>query len=436
MTVTDTTPAATGTRPFETLMAVEGRWTGDERLVMVDALTWDGLLPFTLTDGHGADCEDIAGWVSEIQRVPGMTADERFIVGRGEFDLGSAAGAEFVRQLEAGVPLGVSFELDAMQTGGVDPEDPAMPDGADPMWMLVVESARIRSLAVTPIAAFAESLITLDAAPRKTPVPAIPGPTPLPADQVPVPDMPEEVVIVAAAGHTITIPRVPPSEWFDEPVDVEIEGALTVTDEGRVYGLLAPAGVPFLGDPTIPGVPMGNVDYSRFLRGEAFVQGGRRVAGNVTMGCGHAKGSTTAAAMEHHENSCAVVAQVNVGERHGSPAGVWVAGALLASATPDQVQRMMACQLSGEWYPRPAGGYELVNALLVPVPAFAMGRRAPYMVQRGGGIAASAVPVAFEDCGCGGHDPGLAERLNRVERELEVERLRRREHARRAAARR
>lgn len=406
---TTTTVADGATRPFEALMAVEGRWTGDDRFILVDALGWDGLLPFLLTEGHGAELDDIQGWLTEIERVPGMSEDERFIVGRGVLYTESRAGADLVQQLEAGAPIGVSVDLDALSEGGVDPEDP----NADPMaWYMVVESARIRSLATVAIPAFAESLITLGTVETTTSVPPLEDrPMALPSDELPTPEIEDpEVVIVAAAGHTITIPRVPPAEWFDEPSDVAIEGALTVTDDGRVYGLLAPANVPFLGNPNIRGVPMGNVDYSRFRRGEAIVEGGGRVvAGNITMGCGHSKTLTRAAAIEHHDNSCAVVAQVNVGERYASPAGVWVAGALVAGVTAEQVQRMTTLALSGEWAPTPDGGYELLNALLVPMPAFMMGRRAPSVTMHDGAIAASAIPVQFEDCGCGGGCEGCAD---------------------------
>lgn len=400
----ETTTPEGPTRPFETLMCVEGRWTGDDRIIMVDGLSWDGMLPMCLTIDHEG-VEQVVGRVDEIARTPGATDDERYIFGKGEMFLGSELGLQVEQLIDGQFLRGVSVELDAIEIGGVDPEDPALDDPDDAMWMMVAEKARLRALSVVTTPAFAEAYITFGSLPTEGLPPALEGPTPLAGDDVPATeDDPEEIIIVAA-GHTITIPSVPPAEWFAEPTDVEIEGALTVTDDGRVYGLLAPAGVPFMGDPRIPGVPMGNVDYSRYLRGEAIVEGGARVvAGNITMGCGHAKGSTTAAAMEHHENSCAVVAQVNVGERQTEPRGVWVAGALLPGVSEDQVQRMMACQLSGEWYPTPSGGYELVNALLVPVPAFAMGRRAASVTARHGRLVASAIPVQFEheaDCGCG-----------------------------------
>lgn len=400
----DEMPEAGSSRPFETLMCVEGRWTGDERIIMVDGLSWDGLLPMPLTVDHEGVME-VVGRVDEITRTPGATEDERFIFGKGEFFTGTDLGAQVAELIEAQYVRGVSIETDDVAIGGVDPEDPALQPGQDPGWMMVTESARIRALSVVTTAAFAEAYITFGTLSTLGLPPAIDGPTPLRAEDMPAADEEgiDEVIIVAA-GHTIVLPSVPPAGWFAEPTDVAIEGALTVTDEGRVYGLLAPADTPFIGNPNIRGVPMGNVDYSRFMRGEAVVEGGGRVvAGNITMGCGHAKGITSASMMEHHDNSCAVVARVAVGERHSEPRGVWVAGAVLPGTTPDQIQRMMACQLSGEWNPTPSG-YELLNALLVPVPAFAMGRRAPSVTARDGKLVASAVPVRFEheaDCGCG-----------------------------------
>ncbi len=409
LTAADAPPevATANTRPFETLMAVEGRWTGDDRIIMVNALTWDGLLPFALTAGHGADTNEVAGWAAEIERIPGMTPDERFIVGRGQLNLGTEAvpnqaGIDAVAQLEAGQPLGVSIDIDAIANGGIDPEED--PGQVDPMWASVVESARIRSLALVVIPAFAEALITLGTLETGTPVPAIEGPTPLPADEVPEIEMPEDVIIIAS-GQTIHLTDLPPAEWFDEPLDVEIAGALTVTEDGRVYGLLAPENVPHAGLPGRVTVPMGRTDYAPFTRGETPVAGGGRVAtGNVTFECGHGNSQTTAAGvvMEHYDNTCSIAATIAVGERTAEPRGVWVAGALMPGVTQEQVRRMMASQLSGHWTPDGRGGYELLAALLVPVPGFGMPRSRPSVTVRDGVLVASAVPVRFEGgCGCG-----------------------------------
>jgi 2'-5' RNA ligase len=210
-----------------------------------------------------------------------------------------------------------------------------------------------------------------------------------------IPDF--EAAPIVAAGYTITIPDCPPAWWFTEPVDVTPHGALTITDEGRIYGYVAPAGVAHR---SFPGrrveVPMGRVDYNRWMGGEALVaDGGRVPAGPITMECGHlppAASSNPAVRMEHYDNACAVVAKAVVGENQH---GVWIAGALEPSVTADQVSRMLACRLSGDWAPHPErpGWTEFVAALLVPVPGFPMARSAPSVRVTDGALVAAAVPV-------------------------------------------
>jgi hypothetical protein len=206
--------------------------------------------------------------------------------------------------------------------------------------------------------------------------------------------------VIVAAGHTITIPTLPPPHWFTEPTDVTALGALTVTDEGRVYGYLAPARIAHRAfRDRRQEVPMGRVDYGRWMGGEALVAGGRAVAGPITMNCGHM--SPTASAdptirMEHYDNTCSIVAQAAIGENAN---GVWIAGALLPGVTAEQVTRMMACRLSGDWAPHPErpGWMEFVAALLVPVPGFPMARSGPSVRIADGALVAAAVPVRLVD---------------------------------------
>lgn len=214
---------------------------------------------------------------------------------------------------------------------------------------------------------------------------------------------------MVSAAYVLTIPDVPPAWWFSEPTDVDMHGALTVTDEGRVYGWLAPAGVAHRSFQNRVTVPMGNVDYSRFMGRETFVEGGGRVvSGALTMDCGHASTgySDSDRAMEHYDNSCSIVATVAIGERAGKNGGVWVAGAVVPGVTANQISRMMACQLSGDWRPHKekSGWREFAGALLVPVPGFAMGRSQASVRMEEGQLVASAVPVRYveteQDCGC------------------------------------
>lgn len=239
---------------------------------------------------------------------------------------------------------------------------------------------------------------------------------PVRASEVPVED--DELEAVVAAGYTITIPDCPPPEWFSRPTDAELTaGALTITDEGRLYGWLAPPGVAHQGRADRIMAPQG-VDYSRFLRGEVLCADGSRViAGNLTMDCGHAPLSRDLhQAAEHYDNTCSVFAQINVGEYKG---GTWMAGAILPDVAPSQVRRALSCQASGDWRARDDGrhGRKLAAALIVPVPGFAKGRnRATSKVQTENGelqLVASAVPIHFQRSGADARNQKIADRIAR-----------------------
>lgn len=204
---------------------------------------------------------------------------------------------------------------------------------------------------------------------------------------------------LTAAAYTLVIPDVPPAEWFEEPPVGECKGALTVTDHGRVYGYLAPAGVAHRSFTQRVTVPMGTVDYSLYMGRETLVEGGNRVVtGALTMDCGHASTSTNNSkiALDHYDNACSIVATVRIGE---NTQGVWVAGAIVPGVTASQITRMMACQLSGDWRPHRErkGWREFAGALLVPVPGFAMARTAASVRLDEGQLVASSVPVEYEE---------------------------------------
>lgn len=224
-----------------------------------------------------------------------------------------------------------------------------------------------------------------------------------------------DVDVVTAAAVTVTIPDAPSEEWFREPVGIpNAEGAFYIEQNGRVYGRLAPPDVAHRAfrDRRVT-VPMGNVDYSRWMKkdGVMTASGGRATAGPVTFDCGHANPHDTNydARRDHYDNSCSVFASVRIGESRDN--GVWVAGALMPGVTGEQIARASMCQLSGDWQPHPErrGMKEFIGALLVPVPGFpsssgdnggsltASGEprsgRARVTVDPDGVLVASAVPV-------------------------------------------
>jgi hypothetical protein len=189
-------------------------------------------------------------------------------------------------------------------------------------------------------------------------------------------EMADTVQAVTAAAYRIEIQELPPRWWYDEPTDVEVTSALNITEDGRLYGKLAPLGTghrAFANSGRRLEAPFGNVDYDRFMGAWALTSKGKIAAGPITMECGHADRFRTDhdVAPAHYENSCTVFATIRVGEsRRGGY--VWVAGALQPGVTPDLVSRALACRLSGDWQPHPdkAGWQELIAALLVPSPGF------------------------------------------------------------------
>lgn len=204
--------------------------------------------------------------------------------------------------------------------------------------------------------------------------------------------------VVVSTGYTITIPEIWPESWFDEPAELPPFGAIHVTQEGRVFGLLGPDRVShraFRASGQRVTVPRG-IDYSEFQNKPALVAGAdgqvyRINAGSVTFDCGHAspvdaRRADPAWAMQHYDNSCSVAARVRVGEgKHGT----WVAGGLLHGITADAIERMMACALSGDWQ-----GGRLVGALLVPVEGFPRATSATVRV-REDALVSSSVPMRF-----------------------------------------
>ncbi len=214
------------------------------------------------------------------------------------------------------------------------------------------------------------------------------------------PSIADLVETLTAAATTIVIPDLPPMDWFEEPIDAPPFGAITVTNQGRIYGFLAPRNVAHRGYPDRRvTVPTGNVDYSRWMNREALVAGGRMAAGPITMDCGHAatrSGVNATAALDHYDNACSIVATARVGENAN---GVWVAGALVPGVSASQIARLLASQLSGDWRPsrEQRGKRELCGVLAVPVPGFAMpNNNQRTMTMDDGQLVASSAPIEFE----------------------------------------
>lgn len=168
-----------------------------------------------------------------------------------------------------------------------------------------------------------------------------------------------------------------PRAWFEDPA-FEGPTPLTITEEGRVYGHVATWDVCHIGLGLSVGdgeqcvtAPHSETNYALFETGTVVTDDGVVPVGSITMGIGHAgMGLKAQAAAAHYDVTDAQVALVAAGEDEH---GIWFSGALLPDVTEEQITRLRAASLSGDWR-RHAGGLEMVAALAVNVPGFPIPR--------------------------------------------------------------
>lgn len=386
-----------------------GRKTGDRRQFDVETLQWqeEGAtaasleipLGYQYERSHGGTTDKTArvGRIDSIERV----GDE--LMARGVIDLKAPWGPEAATLMGtrenpgilAGVSIlidenpdmdGLSVEYQFAEGCELASEDEEFnPACAEPERTIVTDGARIRGVDLVDIPAYAEARMYLDAE--------------LPDDMMASEDDTAETL--TASAYTITIPELPPVEWFSEPTEVPEIGAITVTEDGRFFGYLAPRHVAHRGfQKKRVTVPVGNVDYGIWMNRATLVDDGKggytKIAtGPITMDCGHAPMSAAvkgAARQAHYDNACSVVATARVGE---NARGVWIAGSLIPGISVEQVAKMMACQLSGDWGPHreKPGKRELAGALLVPRPGFPTAHHS--FTLQGGELARTVTPVRF-----------------------------------------
>lgn len=447
-------PEGINVLPFSTIMAIEGRWTGDDRYLLPGSVRWDGMLPIPFTADHEDDVPSVVGLIGDVRRVENTPGPgENLIIGYGLFDLGpderpNDAAYQTSDRVRSGALRGVSIRVDDETTGGVDPASVA--EGDDEWWMYVVEDCRLRALSPTPVAAFAECAIFLNPADVEvhvvtTPAPANPA-IALPSAEAdaareaieeaieeavesvggevvtdievdytaaPMTDLPVDM-LVAAAG-----PLAPPREWFDDP---QLDGPtpLTVTDDGRVYGHVALWGQCHTGfaDQCIT-PPHSSPGYAMFRTGEVRCADGSRVpVGRLTMGRGHAsthRSVTPAQAAAHYDNECTTAAYLAAGEdRHG----IWVAGAARSNLTDEEAHTLMAHPPSGDW--RNIGGRMEMLALLCvnapgfPVPRARVASGRPMSLVAAGQVTPAVAAAARRRAG----DPALVAAAQRIARSV------------------
>lgn len=170
-----------------------------------------------------------------------------------------------------------------------------------------------------------------------------------------------------------------PAEWFTEP-EMDAPVPVAITPEGRVFGYIAEWGTCHTGlglsvgmDDTCTAPPSSPSNYAYYRTGVVDTDQGEIPVGNLTMGIGHAGERLSAgAAIEHYDNTNAVVADVVVGENEF---GIWYSGAMRPGLSNAQIRAFKAARLSGDWRTI-AGNLELIGALSVNVPGFPIPRLA------------------------------------------------------------
>lgn len=386
-------PADTGR--FHALLVVEGVPTGDNRMFVENAFTWRDLpLPFMAkdTDGHGEMITEAAVLIGNIDTIERQglelhgwgaylsTPDEQAagliaLVKSGELRGVSVDPDEVEFEILLELPPEAPPEVDTMdevideETGSEMPKETI--DGVDylvmdiPNDIMRVTKARIMGATVVPFQAFMEARI-IDGNDSSTPPAGGVTDPEVPAGDATAAITPAESAALVAAG--ISIPVTPPGAWFDPPAFDE-PTALTVDDDGRVYGHLATWGSCHVGYPdscVTPPKSMSNYGY--FNTGELRTAEGERVyVGQITLTGGHADLSLSmAAAKAHYDDTRSAVADVTAGE---DQFGIWLAGALRPGTSPTKVRAALAAAPSGDWRPV-AGNRELISVQAVNVPGF------------------------------------------------------------------
>ena len=357
-------------------------------------------------------------------RVDAIWRDGALIRWAGVMDSMGMAGAEAERLIQGDFMRGVSIMADDVTEADIEYVMPPAPDPSatlvvdgDPVedavepaveaimrTMCVMHHGRVRSITMVAEPAWVECTVSLGASPFQPPIIAETSPlADVEALAAEAEIAPPAAVPLVAAGWSVNIPELWPERWFQEPTEAEMAlvstGAIQITPEGRVWGLLAPDRVDHRAFRQVGRsvhAPRG-IDYSEWQNKPCIVAGAdggvyKINAGTVTFGCGHAspvdpRRADPNWAAEHYDNSCSVAMRARVGENRY---GTWFAGGLAHGLTASSFEQIMGCALSGDWQ-----GGKLKAALLVPCEGFPVAVTASVR-ERMGTLVASSVPIAFQ----------------------------------------
>jgi hypothetical protein len=371
-------PAATGAMFRIPLVIPEGVATGDGRIFRKGAITTRELpLPLLwqiqTSDGHTGSV--VVGRIDRMERT-----DDGIGNAFGVFDTGEH-GKEAERMVRHGFIRGVSADMDQFEAeedkpklintdSSKDSDDTKLEDDATKVGgeKLTINKARVMAVTMVPKPAFQECKIFVideDDQPQED--------TMVPEDGIYVEDVetPGKDAVIASALLASAIPVVPPADWFNNP-KLKAPTPITVDDDGRVYGHIAAWNVDHIGLVAGTKPPRSRSNYGYFHTGVVRTDSGKDVpVGQLTLAGGHASLEASALdAVKHYDDTGSAIADVHAGE---DAYGIWVAGGLRPSATPEQIRALRASAPSGDWRPI-RGSLELVAVCQVNVPGFPIAR--------------------------------------------------------------
>lgn len=354
---------------WQGLLVVEGIPSGDGRQIDFDALTWRNLpLPLMMmtrnpVGGEGHDGAELAGRIDKIERK-----DNGEIWGSGILDSGSPAGQEAMRLLTPdadGFTLlrGVSVDLDDVEMAFEGPEGIIDIGDLGISAPMKVARGRIMGATLTPFPAFQEAQVTLVSdnaliaamsgggcdCDHEAALIASAG-DPMKGAQVRVftPFGPD--ALVASAGVSPVIPIRPPVAWFEcPPHDTIADEAVRISTNGQVWGLCADDKACHIGfaDRCVR-TPKSHANYRYFANKQCETAEGVMVAsGPIFMDTVHPSLKLKASdAQAFYAHTGCAVADVAI---YDTPKGMYVAGAVRPSATPEQIRALRGSDISPDW---------------------------------------------------------------------------------------
>ena len=391
---------------FIPLVIPEGIPSGDGRQFNKGAITMRELplpLLWQIKTGEGHSGSVVVGKITHMERT-----DDGIGNAKGYFDTGEY-GKEAERLVRGGFIRGVSADMDMFEaneeTNATEKDSDTKVGGGK----MKITQARVMAVTLVPKPAFQECKIIL-----ASEMVADQEDTKVIQDGVYVEGVnPLDASALVACGMVAgAIPVTPPTEWFSNP-KLNKPTALTVTDDGKVFGHIAAWHVDHIGMAFGTRPPRSKSNYAYFHTGVCRTEEGTDVpVGQLTLAGGHAGLEASAQeAVKHYDDTASAVADVQAGE---DAYGIWVSGALRPGTTPEQIRSLRASAPSGDWRPI-KGALELVAVCQVNVPGFPIARARVASGQVMALVAAGANVLAQLK-----HDPlrELNERIDKLEQPL------------------